>query len=258
MVKKTHEVYVLVTGGFDPLHSGHIEYLHAASMLGGKLIVGLNSDAWLRRKKGKEFLSFEERHTIISHLDMVDSVICFDDEDGTAINAIHALLDAGVKELVYANGGDRSQEMTPEYERFKGHPAVTFEFGVGGNNKMNSSSWILDNWKTDKTERDWGYWRVLDDKGTTKVKELVIEPGKKLSNQKHQDRNEHWYLLSGTLSIVTENEIGYLDSCVVKPHETFIIKKNTWHMPINIGNDPCHIIEVQYGSRCVEEDIERK
>ena len=54
-MKKTHEVYVLVTGGFDPLHSGHIEYLHAASMLGDKLIVGLNSDAWLRRKKGKSF-----------------------------------------------------------------------------------------------------------------------------------------------------------------------------------------------------------
>ena len=257
MKKPDHQVYVLVTGGFDPIHSGHIEYFKAAAQLGDKLVVGLNSDAWLRRKKGKEFLSFDERHAIISHLDMVDSVICFDDEDDTAINAIHVVLDAGVKELVCANGGDRSEHSTPEYERFRDYPAVKFEFGVGGADKMNSSSWILDNWKTNKTERDWGYWRVLDDKGITKVKELVIEPGQKLSNQKHRDRNEHWYLLSGTLSIITETNDG-VNACVVKPHETFIIKKNTWHMPINIGNDPCHIIEVQYGSRCIEEDIERK
>ena len=57
--------YILVTGGFDPLHSGHIEYFKAAKNLGHKLIVGLNSDEWLTRKKGRSFLPFEERAAII-------------------------------------------------------------------------------------------------------------------------------------------------------------------------------------------------
>ena len=72
---------VIVTGGFDPLHSGHIAYFEAAKQLGDRLVVGLNSDAWLTRKKGRPFMPMSERRAIIENLNMVDRVIEFDDSD---------------------------------------------------------------------------------------------------------------------------------------------------------------------------------
>ena len=75
---------VLVTGGFDPLHSGHIEYFKAARELGDYLVVGVNSDDWLTRKKGKAFMPFEERASIIKELKCVDKVIGFNDDDDSA------------------------------------------------------------------------------------------------------------------------------------------------------------------------------
>ena len=71
---------VLVTGGFDPLHSGHIEYFKAAKALGDELHVGINSDEWLIRKKGRAFLSYTERKTIVENLSMVDKIIQFNDD----------------------------------------------------------------------------------------------------------------------------------------------------------------------------------
>ena len=69
------EYIVLVTGGFDPLHSGHLAYLKAARKLGDKLIVGINSDDWLVRKKGKNFLPEKERHEILSAIKYVDCLL---------------------------------------------------------------------------------------------------------------------------------------------------------------------------------------
>ncbi len=66
---------VLVTGGFDPIHSGHIDYFNSARQLGDKLVVGLNSDKWLSRKKGQPFMTWQDRFQIIKHLKMVDFVI---------------------------------------------------------------------------------------------------------------------------------------------------------------------------------------
>jgi D-beta-D-heptose 7-phosphate kinase/D-beta-D-heptose 1-phosphate adenosyltransferase len=154
---------VLVTGGFDPLHSGHIEYFKAAKELGDELVVGLNSDEWLTRKKGRPFMAFKDRSAIIGALEIVDRVISFDDSDDSACGAIYKLMaTSGTVKILFANGGDREQTNIPEYETYGDHPNVEFTFGIGGTNKMNSSSWILDEWKTQKTERDWGYWRVLD------------------------------------------------------------------------------------------------
>ena len=80
---------VLVTGGFDPLHSGHIEYFKAARQLGDKLVVGLNSDTWLTNKKGRAFMPFGERSSIIKELSVVDDVILVeDDETGGTTKAI--------------------------------------------------------------------------------------------------------------------------------------------------------------------------
>ena len=83
---------VLVTGGFDPLHSGHIEYFKEAKKLGDKLIVGVNSDAWLTRKKGKPFMPIQERVEIIRNLKMVDDVLTWDDSDDSASGEIYKLM----------------------------------------------------------------------------------------------------------------------------------------------------------------------
>ena len=79
---------VIVTGGFDPVHSGHIAYFTAARALGDRLIVGLNSDQWLHRKKGRSFMPWAERYSVLSAMSMISEVIEFDDSDGTACDAI--------------------------------------------------------------------------------------------------------------------------------------------------------------------------
>ena len=141
---------VLVTGGFDPLHSGHIEYFREAKRLGDILVVGVNSNSWLRRKKGREFMPSYERVQIIESLRMVDHCILFNDTDDHAIEAIRNVkIMYPNSKIIFANGGDRTAENIPEMSE----PDVKFEFGVGGYNKKNSSSWILEEWKAPKTDR---------------------------------------------------------------------------------------------------------
>ncbi len=250
---------VLVTGGFDPLHSGHIEYFKSAKQLGDRLIVGVNSDKWLTRKKGRPFMPFEERCAIIKELSVVDKVIGFDDEDDDACHAIFHTMSTNAGTIVFANGGDRTNTTTPEYTTYGDHPQVEFAFGVGGENKANSSSWILDEWKTQKTERDWGYWRVLDHKPEKgyKVKELVIYPGKSLSDQKHFKRSEEWNVLEGTVKMDTEWNSIQSSILLEQKSRTFEIGKEVWHKASNPGTENTHILEVQWGD-CYEEDIERR
>ena len=252
---------VLVTGGFDPLHKGHIEYFKEAKKLGDKLIVGVNSDEWLTRKKGRPFMPFEDRCAIIKELSIVDKVIGFDDSDDSACQAIfHTLSTHGNIKVIFANGGDRTNTTTPEYATYGDMPNVEFAFGVGGTNKMNSSSWILDEWKTQKTERDWGYWRVLDHKPEQgyKVKELVIYPGKSLSDQKHFKRAEQWIILEGSVDMISEWKSNVNRVLLTPDRLPYEIGKEVWHKPSNPGTENAHILEIQWGSECIEEDIERR
>ena len=137
-------IIVLVTGGFDPLHSGHIKYFNAAKKLGNKLIVGLNSDKWLTRKKGKPFMLFDERKLIIENLSVVNSVISFNDDDDSACDAIYQLIKK-YHTITFANGGDRTKENCLEYNTYSKLPWVRFEFNVGGE-KTTSSKKLLDAW----------------------------------------------------------------------------------------------------------------
>ena len=248
---------VIVTGGFDPIHSGHIALLKEAKNLGHALAVGLNSDEWLRRKKGHEFMPWSERSAIIENLKMVDIVFSFDDSDGSAIDAIKRVLEVDPDdELIFANGGDRTKDNIPEMI----FDDVEFVFGVGGEDKKNSSSWILDEWKSPKTARPWGYYRVLHDDGPcVKVKELTVDPGKSLSMQRHKHRFEHWFVTEGTATINTldEDENVVMKKFVMKNMQTYIDKEE-WHQLVNKSNTPLKVIEIQFGENCVEEDIERK
>jgi D-beta-D-heptose 7-phosphate kinase/D-beta-D-heptose 1-phosphate adenosyltransferase len=131
---------VIASGGFDPVHSGHVAYLNAARQLGDELWVGVNSDAWLERKKGYAFLPLFERAMIIANLRSVDQVVAFDDSDGSATELILSIQrEFPGAELVFANGGDRTAENSTE----QAVPGVEYQYGVGGCDKRNSSSEIV-------------------------------------------------------------------------------------------------------------------
>ena len=137
---------VLVTGGFDPIHSGHISYFNRARELSDRLIVGVNSDEWLRRKKGLYFLPWRERAEIILNLRMVDDVITVPDDDkGSACGSIAKCLEIADK-VIFCNGGDRKKTNIPEINMYGDNSRVEFKFGIGGDNKINSSSLILNDY----------------------------------------------------------------------------------------------------------------
>jgi len=131
---------------------------------------------------------------------------------------------------------------------------VEFVFGVGGENKANSSSWILQEWKAPKTERPWGYYRVLHDVPGTKVKELTVNPGQSLSMQRHLHRAEHWHVSEG--QCIVERDFNTKE--LLTTHQRLDIKPNDWHKLTNPFKSPCKIVEIQYGSQCSEDDIERR
>ena len=135
----------LVTGGFDPIHSGHISYFERAKDLSNYLVVGLQGDPWLKRKKGQYFQCFTERADIVRHLSMVDAVISWDDSDESACGAIAKCLEISEK-VVFCNGGDRTKTNIPEQQGYDDDPRVEFVYGTGGEDKMNSSSWILNSY----------------------------------------------------------------------------------------------------------------
>jgi D-beta-D-heptose 7-phosphate kinase/D-beta-D-heptose 1-phosphate adenosyltransferase len=248
---------ILVTGGFDPLHSGHIEYFKAAKQLGNLLIVGINSDAWLTRKKGRAFMPAVERKAIIENLYQVHKVIEFDDSDNSAVDAIKKVKDMFPRDkIVFANGGDRTKDNIPEMVV----DDVEFVFGVGGTNKANSSSWILDEWRAPKTSRAWGYYRVLHEVDShVKLKELTVNPKTCLSMQRHQNRAEHWFVAEGTATVYSIDHSSHMDLLgEYTQHQHIHINRTQWHKLCNETNQPLRVIEIQYGENCVEEDIERK
>lgn len=259
MINISMKNIVLVTGGFDPVHSGHIAYIKEARKLGDILVVGANSDAWLRRKKKQEFMPWEERASILGAISEVDRVINFDDSDGSAVDAIRKVKQIYPNDkIIFANGGDRTKTNIPEMSA--NIENVEFVFGVGGEHKMNSSSWILQEWKAPKTERPWGYYRVLHENGKqVKLKELTVHPGQKLSMQKHHQRAEHWFVAEGTATVYTINistDIELLG--VFEKFQHIHINRTEWHQLCNESDQPLKMIEIQYGEECIEEDIERK
>ena len=241
----------IISGGFDPLHSGHLELIASARKRCMVLVIALNSDEWLTRKKGKYFMPWSERAAILDAIKGVAQVIDFDDSDGTAIDAIRKVkaMYPGEK-LAFFNGGDRTKdnisEMSEDY--------CEFVFGVGGTDKKNSSSWVLSNWTNPVTERPWGHYKVLQTEGyTTKLKELVCMPEQSLSMQRHKYRNEIWYVSSGKACVELEHKTVNLEQ-----HDHCLISKDQWHRLYNPFEEPVKIIEIQYGERCDEEDIERR
>jgi mannose-6-phosphate isomerase len=188
-------------------------------------------------------------------------VINFDDTDGSAKDAIRKVRQIYPDDkIIFANGGDRTNANIPEMEILGEMSNLEFVFGIGGEHKMNSSSWILQEWKAPKTERQWGYYRVLhENNAQVKLKELIVEPGKHLSMQRHKDRAEHWFVAEGVATVYTLNRKTDAELLgVYNKFDHVHIERTEWHQLANEGTAPLKMIEIQYGERCVEEDIERR
>ena len=128
---------IMVSGGFDPVHIGHIRMIVEASEHGDVIVVA-NSDDWLFRKKGFVFMEFGERAEILASIKGEIKVSGVDDSDNTVCEAIHRL-----KPDYFANGGDRGRNNTPE-QTLCDEIGVEMLWGIGGENKANSSSTLVE------------------------------------------------------------------------------------------------------------------
>lgn len=129
-------IVVAVSGGFDPVHIGHIRYLKEAKKLGDKLLVILNTDDFLIRKKGKPFMVFAERKEILEAIRWVDEVVPSVDNDQTVCQSLRYY-----QPDIFAKGGDRTISNIPEKDTCT-ELGIKMVFGVGGT-KIQSSSWLI-------------------------------------------------------------------------------------------------------------------
>ena len=130
---------IAVSGGFDPVHVGHVRMIQAAAKFGDVVII-CNSDAWLKRKKGYAFMSFEERAEILRAFKGVKDVVEANDDDGSVCESLKEL-----QPDIFANGGDRYNTNTPETQTCKKYD-IEMLWGVGGG-KIQSSSDLVENMK---------------------------------------------------------------------------------------------------------------
>jgi len=272
---------VILSGGFDPLHSGHIEMMENAKRLGGFLVVCLNSDEWLVKKKGINFLPIKERMNIIKNISYVDDVITFeDDEYGSAVNGIKAVVEKYTNhfkdytyisdgeiyteqlletQFAFGNGGDRKANSTPSIEQvYCEENGIELLWNLGGD-KSNSSSWILNryrNWHFEMEERVWGNYKVIYQDAYKKVKVIEVMPHKALSLQSHDHRSEHWTVVEGIATVILEEDKYKLEK-IIERNESIYIPVKAKHKLINNTDDVLQIIEVQIGEYLKEDDITR-
>ena len=137
---------IAVSGGFDPVHIGHIRMIRDASRYGDVMVI-INSDEWLQRKKGYVFMPYEERAEIMGNLKGVTMITSVDDSDGTVCQALRRH-----RPDAFANGGDRKTENTPEMDTCE-ELGIQMLWSIGGSNKPQSSSWLVNKLKENKNGR---------------------------------------------------------------------------------------------------------
>lgn len=129
---------IMVSGGFDPVHAGHIRMIRAAAEYGNVIVVA-NSDKWLHEKKGFVFMDFQQRSEILNSIKGVILVSAVDDSDGTVCEAIKRL-----KPTYFANGGDRGKHNTPE-QNVCDDLGIKMLWSIGGDEKVAASSELVNN-----------------------------------------------------------------------------------------------------------------
>jgi cytidyltransferase-like protein len=242
---------VAVSGYFDNIHEGHLSLFKEAKKLGDKLVVIIGRDDQLIGKKGFFFWPLKTRTEVIKSIKYVDEIFIAIDKDGTVNESLSAL-----KPDIFANGGDRTPGKIPEEETCN-KLGIKLAFNVGGADKMNSSSQIIQEGferytKTHSEERPWGHWKILTQGPGFKSKMLIVEPGQKLSLQSHKHRNEHWIVVKGQASVIL-NERDF-DVC---ENESCYIPRNHKHQLINKTKNLLEVVEVATGDYLKEDDIVR-
>ena len=141
MKEKKYDIMIL-SGGFDPVHKGHVRMFKAAKNMAHKVIVGANSDGWLVRKKGKAFMNWSERAEILKAFKYVDEVMNFNDVDGGAMDLLTRIQRLYPEcSLAFGNGGDRTAGNIPEKGYCDAYN-IDLVFNVGGG-KVQSSSTLV-------------------------------------------------------------------------------------------------------------------
>ena len=252
--------HIIVSGGFDPIHSGHINLINNAAIY-GKVIVIVNNDQFLLSKKGYFFMDINERIKILKNLKNVEEVFISIDKDHTVCNSINYLVKSSFYNIKYfANGGDRSNiNEIPEYDVcIKNNIEPIFD--IGGKKTQSSSSltqrfyeiMLKQGHEDTIIKKPWGYYRNFIIEGNYLLKKIVVNPGEKLSEQTHNFRQEHWIIVEGKINVKNNKSSESFTS-----GEHIFIERGSIHRISNPFEEKAIIIEVQIGTILSELDIIR-
>lgn len=254
MQKKRQVRTVAVSGGFDPIHVGHVRMFKKARALGDRLVVILNNDNWLQAKKGYAFMPQKERAELVRALPFVDEVYITKHPKSPKDMSVCEALKV-VKPDIFANGGDRrSTKDIPEAVVCK-KLGTKMIFNVGGG-KVQSSSWMIKGATRPvlRTVRPWGEYYGWDQGGDWNLKTIYIKAGKRLSLQYHHHRSECWLLVSGDAIATVHMDAGAEHQVALKKGETFLVGKGQVHRLESKKGGV--VVEVAYGA-FDEDDIVR-
>lgn len=233
--------WVATSGGFDPLHIGHLRCIQESAKIaqerGMKLVVIVNGDGFLYRKKGKPFMKEQERAEIIKGISGVDEILIWDDGSQTVTKALEM-----IRPKIFTKGGDRtSASNVPEFDLCS-QIGCEVIFNVGGG-KIQSSSELTRNsfqvpWNGKYVDKPWGYEVIWAHTKDYVGKILAINPGEKLSLQYHEQKEETVLVISGELKVS-----GDSDLILTKGSSFHVIPRHVHRFEAH-GEEPCILVEV--------------
>ena len=254
----------IVSGGFDPLHIGHIRMIDCAYVhCSKKVIVILNNDNWLKKKKGYVFMPERERAEMLTALPQVEKVIIsgheVDSEDMSVSKELKKIFEEETRDIQFqfCNGGDRNKNNVPssEEEVCNLYGAITL-YGMGGEKKQSSSILVdsaIENRVT--TERPWGNFKRWTGDDTWTLKTLNVKPSQAISLQYHLNRDEMWTVVSGRCTVIYGRNVNTLKQKELGVGDTFKVKRGYLHR-VQCTLEGATIVEVSFG-RFDEQDIVR-